>query len=66
MGKDEPAAASTIWRQIMHLLNVLWLQQQVGYPVESPAGMTPEGARGDGSEEVGGGGVAKQNMLLLE
>ena len=58
MGKEEPA--NTVWRQIMHPRNVLWLQpKQVGYLVESPAGMTPVGVRTDGSEESGGEGVAR-------
>ena len=44
----------------MHPKNVLWLQpKQVGYPVESPAGMTPMGVRADGSEEIRGEGEAR-------
>ena len=58
MGKDEPA--NTVWRQIMHPKSVLWRQpKQVGYPVESPAGMTLVGVRAAGSEEIRGEGVAR-------
>ena len=57
-GKDEPA--NTVWKGITFPMNVPWLQpKQVRHQAESPAGMISEGARADGSEEIGRGGSSK-------